>query len=90
MTPEQVRERLLALLVERSYAEREVTLASGRKSNFYIDCRETALHHVRYEQNTENAGRHSRASRRQHQHRPVHFYSETPKQLCLVRYMSCC
>ena len=44
MTPDEVRERLLALLVERSYAEREVTLASGRKSNFYIDCRETALH----------------------------------------------
>ena len=41
---EALRERLLALLTERSYAEREVVLASGRKSNFYVDCRETALH----------------------------------------------
>jgi orotate phosphoribosyltransferase len=34
---------LLALLRELSYAEREVTLASGAKSNFYIDCKQTAL-----------------------------------------------
>ena len=31
------RQELLELLVERSYSNREVTLVSGRKSNFYID-----------------------------------------------------
>jgi orotate phosphoribosyltransferase len=35
--------RLLDLLKERSFEEREVTLASGRKSNFYIDCKQTTL-----------------------------------------------
>lgn len=37
------RERLLAILKEKSYEKREVTLASGRKSNFYIDCKQTTL-----------------------------------------------
>ena len=37
------RARLLALLKELSYAEREVTLASGLKSNFYIDSKQAAL-----------------------------------------------
>ena len=40
---EQNRKRLLALLTELSYEQREVTLASGAKSNFYIDCKQTAL-----------------------------------------------
>jgi len=40
----QVNRRLLELLVERSFAERDVVLASGKRSNFYVDCRETALH----------------------------------------------
>ncbi|MCG5054927.1 MAG: orotate phosphoribosyltransferase [Myxococcales bacterium] len=35
--------RLLALLKELSYEEREVTLASGQTSNFYIDCKQTVL-----------------------------------------------
>lgn len=43
-TPESDRVRLLALLHELSYEQRAVTLASGRTSNFYIDCRNTALH----------------------------------------------
>ena len=43
-TDEQVRARLLELLIERSFAERDVVLASGKRSNFYVDCRETALH----------------------------------------------
>jgi orotate phosphoribosyltransferase len=38
------RARLLELLRELSFQEREVTLASGKKSNFYIDCRQTSLH----------------------------------------------
>ena len=35
--------RLLELLKRLSYEEREVTLASGQKSNFYIDCKQTVL-----------------------------------------------
>jgi orotate phosphoribosyltransferase len=42
-SPAEARPRLLALLRELSYAEREVTLASGQRSNFYIDCKQTAL-----------------------------------------------
>jgi len=37
------RARLLALLSRLSYERREVTLASGRKSDFYIDCKQTVL-----------------------------------------------
>ena len=37
------RGRLLALLKQLSYEQREVTLASGQKSNFYIDCKQTVL-----------------------------------------------
>lgn len=36
-------DRLLALLKRYSFVQREVTLTSGKKSNFYIDCRRTAL-----------------------------------------------
>jgi orotate phosphoribosyltransferase len=35
------RNELLTTLARESYFEREVTLASGRKSNFYLDCRRT-------------------------------------------------
>jgi len=37
------RARLLALLKRLSYEERDVVLASGKRSNFYIDCRQTVL-----------------------------------------------
>ncbi|MBN2723315.1 MAG: orotate phosphoribosyltransferase [Deltaproteobacteria bacterium] len=37
------RDILLRLLVELSYVEGEVLLASGKKSTFYVDCRKTAL-----------------------------------------------
>jgi orotate phosphoribosyltransferase len=37
------RARLLALLIQKSYAKRKVVLASGRESDFYIDCKKTAL-----------------------------------------------
>jgi orotate phosphoribosyltransferase len=40
---EENRQRLLALLRRLSYEQREVTLASGLKSNFYIDCKQTVL-----------------------------------------------
>jgi len=42
-TDDKQRTRLLELLREKSYVEGEVTLASGKKSNFYIDCRQTSL-----------------------------------------------
>lgn len=35
---------LLKLLKELSFERREVTLASGEKSDFYLDCKQTALH----------------------------------------------
>jgi len=35
--------RLVALLTERSYEQRRVTLASGRESDFFIDCKQTIL-----------------------------------------------
>jgi orotate phosphoribosyltransferase len=38
------RQELLQMIRDLSYEEREVTLASGRKSNFYIDMRNTLLH----------------------------------------------
>jgi len=38
------RARLLELLTELSFQEREVVLSSGKKSNFYIDCKQTTLH----------------------------------------------
>ena len=37
------RERLLELLKAFSYERRPVTLASGKQSDFYLDCRQTAL-----------------------------------------------
>ncbi len=41
---EQERKELMQIVRELSYEEREVTLASGRKSNFYFDGKQTALH----------------------------------------------
>ena len=35
--------RLLKILKELSYEEGDFTLASGKKSSFYIDCKETTL-----------------------------------------------
>ena len=40
---ERQRTRLLELLKLLAYEQREVTLASGRKSNFYIDCKQAVL-----------------------------------------------
>ena len=37
------RARLLALLTERSFARKKVILASGRESDFFIDCKQTVL-----------------------------------------------
>ncbi|MEG2173373.1 MAG: orotate phosphoribosyltransferase [Desulfovibrionaceae bacterium] len=40
----EYKKRLAQLLVEKSYREGDFTLASGRKSEYYFDCRVTALH----------------------------------------------
>lgn len=37
------RERLVALLRERSFERKKVTLASGRESDFFIDCKQSIL-----------------------------------------------
>ena len=37
------RERLIELLRERSFERRRVTLASGRESDFFIDCKQSVL-----------------------------------------------
>ncbi|MEM1025703.1 MAG: orotate phosphoribosyltransferase [Myxococcota bacterium] len=46
MLPElhAAKDRLLALLTERAFAVKKVTLASGRESNFYVDCKQVTLH----------------------------------------------
>lgn len=41
---EEMRVRLAKLLYERSYKEGEFILTSGRKSDFYFDGKQTALH----------------------------------------------
>ena len=40
----QFKRRLARLLVEKSYREGDFLLASGRRSDYYFDCRVTALH----------------------------------------------
>lgn len=37
------RERLLAILKEKSYERKRVVLSSGRESDFYIDCKQATL-----------------------------------------------
>jgi orotate phosphoribosyltransferase len=39
-----MRGRLASLLLEKSYRAGEVLLTSGRKSDYYFDCKQTALH----------------------------------------------
>jgi orotate phosphoribosyltransferase len=43
MSAEEHRARLLALLTQRSFARRKVILASGKESDFFIDCKQTVL-----------------------------------------------
>lgn len=40
----ELKRRLARILLERSYREGDFTLASGRHSDYYFDCRVTALH----------------------------------------------
>jgi orotate phosphoribosyltransferase len=44
VTPGTERRRLGVLLAERSFRTGDFTLASGRKSNYYVDCRLTTMH----------------------------------------------
>ncbi|MBO4312437.1 MAG: orotate phosphoribosyltransferase [Desulfovibrionaceae bacterium] len=41
---DDLKARLARILVERSYREGDFVLASGRRSDYYFDCRVTALH----------------------------------------------
>ncbi len=41
---QELKKRLARLLLEKSYIEGEVILTSGKKSNYYFDCKPTALH----------------------------------------------
>jgi orotate phosphoribosyltransferase len=43
VTQQDKRARLIQLLAERSFERRKVTLASGRESDFFIDCKQTML-----------------------------------------------
>jgi orotate phosphoribosyltransferase len=38
-----LRERLVTLLRERSFANKRVVLASGKESDFFVDCKQTVL-----------------------------------------------
>ena len=40
----ELKRRLARLLVKKSYREGDFVLASGRRSDYYFDCRVTALH----------------------------------------------
>ena len=40
----ELKRRLARILVEKSYREGDFVLASGRRSDYYFDCRVTALH----------------------------------------------
>ncbi len=44
MTDLELKKRLAHILLERSYKEGDFILASGRHSEYYFDCRITALH----------------------------------------------
>ncbi len=44
MAPEQARAEMLALIREVAYAEGDFTLASGKKSKYYIDGRRVTIH----------------------------------------------
>lgn len=39
-----MKKRLARLLLEKSYREGDFLLSSGRRSDYYFDCRQTALH----------------------------------------------
>ncbi|MFW5731069.1 MAG: orotate phosphoribosyltransferase [Desulfonatronovibrionaceae bacterium] len=44
MDKASLKSRLARLLYEKSYQEGDFTLTSGKKSDYYFDCKQTALH----------------------------------------------
>ncbi len=40
-----LKDRLLTILAKQSYIEGQIVLASGKVSNYYVDCKQTTLHH---------------------------------------------
>ena len=46
MSSEAERRELLDLILEVSFERRDVTLSSGKKSNFYLDLRQTLMFRV--------------------------------------------
>lgn len=40
-----LKDRLLSILAKQSYIEGKIILASGKESNYYVDCKQTTLHH---------------------------------------------
>lgn len=40
----EMKKRLARILYEKSYMEGDFTLSSGRKSDYYFDCRQSSLH----------------------------------------------
>jgi len=40
----ELKKRLARLLIDKSYLEGDFTLTSGQKSDYYFDCKHTALH----------------------------------------------
>jgi orotate phosphoribosyltransferase len=40
----ELKSRLARILLDKSYLEKQVTLTSGKKSSYYFDCKQTALH----------------------------------------------
>ena len=41
---QEAKKRLAQILFEKSYMEGDFTLTSGRKSDYYFDCRQSSLH----------------------------------------------
>jgi orotate phosphoribosyltransferase len=41
--PEMLRQRLISMLRKLSFERRQVTLASGRQSDFFLDCKQVSL-----------------------------------------------
>ena len=41
---QELKKKLARILVEKSYKEGDFTLTSGKKSEYYFDCKQTALH----------------------------------------------
>jgi len=44
MSMNELKSRLARLLIDLSYKEGDFTLTSGKKSDYYFDCKQTALH----------------------------------------------